>query len=630
MSKSSRFSTFAALAAVSLAVIGAAKAADNGAAFRPPAVPLVTSDPFLSIWSESDHLNDSVTRHWTRHEHPLVSLIRVDGKTFRLMGNDPAEADPLPQTGLEVTPTRSIYDFEGSGVHVTLTFMTPALPHDLDVLTRPVTYLTWDVRSTDGAAHAVSLYDSTSSLLAVNTPDQQVGWAHEKMGSLTALRAGTPKQGYFDVSGDNARLDWGYAYAAAPAAQAKAAVGADGALTAGFVANGTLPAADDTRMPRAASDEQPVLAFAFDLGKVSAAPVSRHLMVGYDEGYEIKYFGQRLRPYWRRNGATPSDLFQTAERDYPSLTRRCAAFDQELTADATKTGGAKYAQMIALAYRQCLAANGIAADRNGKPLMFTKENNSNGDIATVDVIFPQDPMMILLSPTLAKASIVPVLNYGASPRWKFPNAPHDLGTYPVARGTDDGGEQMPVEESGNILIICDAIAREEGNANWVTPWWKNLSQWAQYLEQYGQDPEDQLCTDDFMGHLAHNSNLSVKAIVALAAYADMCRMRGEKANATKYMALAKGFAKHWVEAASDGDHSRLAFNQPNTWSQKYNLVWDKILGLNVFPAAVSEQEVAHYKSVLQPYGVPAGFANPRNQIRLDGVERHPVQQSRRL
>ena len=589
------------LAALAALTFSSARAASD---FRPPAVPLVTSNPFLSIWSEADTLNGDVTRHWTHYEQPLVSLIRIDGKTYRLMGNDPARTPAFPQTSVEVTPTRSIYEFEDTGVHVTLTFMTPALPHDLDVLTRPVTYLTWSVRSVDGESHSVSLYDSTSSLLAVNMPNQQVEWAREKMGTLTALRAGTPKQGYFDVSGDDARLDWGYAYAAASTAQAKSAVGADGTMLADFIADGTLPADDDMQMPRAANDNQPVLAFTFDLGRVSAEPVSRHLMVGYDEGYAIKYFGQKLRPYWRRNGATPSDLFQTAEHDYSSLTQRCLAFDQEMTADATKTGGAKYAQMIALAYRQCLAGNGIAADANGKPLMFTKENTSNGDIATVDVIFPQDPMMILLSPTLAKASIVPVLNYGASPRWKFPNAPHDLGTYPVARGTDDGGEQMPVEESGNILIICDAIAKSEGNANWVTPWWPNLSQWAQYLEQYGEDPGDQLCTDDFMGHLAHNSNLSVKAIVALAAYADMCRMRGETANATKYMALAKGFAQHWVQAASDGDHSCLAFDQPNTWSQKYNLVWDKILGLNVFPAGVSEAEVANYKAKSQPYGVP--------------------------
>ncbi len=585
------------------APVANAPAANVPIRFRPPAVPLVTSDPFLSIWSEADRLTDDVTRHWTHHEHALVSLIRVDGHALRLMGNEPAETPALPQTSVQVLPTRSIYNFEGSGVHVTLTFTTPALPHDLDVLSRPVTYLTWDVRSIDGAAHNVSLYCSASSQLAVNTPAQQVEWRRQQMGALTSLRAGTPKQGYFDIAGDDARLDWGYAYLAAPSAQARGAIGSSAALISSFSANGTLPA-DDTRMPRAANDEQPTLAFALDLGHVGAAAVSRHLMIGYDEVYQVKFFGQRLRPYWRRNGAEATDLFQAAERDYPSLMRRCAAFDSDLMSDLTRSGGARYAQMGALAYRQSLAGNGLAADANKQPLLFTKENTSNGDIATVDVIFPMDPMMILFSPSLAKASIVPVLVYGASPRWRFPNAPHDLGTYPIARGTDDGGEQMPVEESGNILIICDAIAKEEGNANFVSPWWPKLSQWAQYLEQYGQDPEDQLCTDDFMGHLAHNSNLSIKAIVALAAYSDLCRRRGETANATKYLTLAKGFAQHWMQAASDGNHSRLAFDKPNSWSQKYNLVWDKILGLNVFPASVSQQEVAHYKAVLQPYGVP--------------------------
>ena len=270
-------------------------------------------------------------------------------------------------------------------------------------------------------------------------------------------------------------------------------------------------------------------------------------MVGYDEIYSILYFRRKLRPYWRRNGATPATMFQEAERDYSSLTRRCETFDRELMDDMTKVGGDKYAQITALSYRECVAACGLAADVNGQPLFFTKENTSNGDIATVDVIFPMDPIWIFLSPSLAKASLVPIFEYAASDHWKFPNAPHDLGTYPIARGTDDGGEGMPVEESGNMLILCDAIAQAEGNPEFVAKWWPQLTQWAEYLEKYGLDPEDQLCTDDFMGHLAHNANLSVKAILALAAYGDLCHLRGDEANAKKYLEEARTDARHWVE-----------------------------------------------------------------------------------
>ena len=572
--------------------------------FRPPSVPLVTFDPFLSIWSPADHLTDRPTQHWTRREHSLESLIRVDGQAFRLMGSNPASVPALPQVALEVTPTRSIYEFEDAKIHVSLTFMTPALPNDLDALALPLSYLTWQVRSVDGQPHAVAIYDSTSLQLAVNKVDEKVDWSRSKAGNLTTLRAGTIRQAVVSSSGDDHRINWGYAYVAAPSADATAAIGAQQKLLDGFVADGNLPAQDDARMPRAANDEQPVMAFVFNLGNVSAKPVMRQVIVAYDEIYAIKYFNQKLKPYWQRNGATTADMLQKASHDYPKLLQACIKFDAELTADATKAGGAKYAQMCALAYRQCAAACGLAADANKQPLFFTKENTSNGDIATVDVFFPMDPQWILLSPTLAKATLVPILSYASSWHWKFPNAPHDLGTYPIARGTDDGGEGMPVEESGNMLILCDAIAQAEGDAKFVATWWPKLTEWAKYLEQYGLDPENQLCTDDFMGHLAHNANLSVKAILGLAAYGDLCRMRGDLVNAEKYQSLAKVDAAHWMKVAAEGDHYRLAFDKPNTWSQKYNLVWDRILGLNIFPPEVARKEIAHYKSVMQKYGVP--------------------------
>lgn len=571
---------------------------------RPPAVPLVASNPYLSIWSEADRLTDDVTRHWTHRPHPLSGLIRIDGTTYRFMGATPKDLDAFPQTSVRVLPTRSLYQFANAQLKVSLSFMTPVLPQNLDLLTRPVTYITWSVSSADGKAHRVSIYLSAASDLVVNDTAQKVTWQQQTMGVLNSERIGSDEQPILQKSGDDMRIDWGYAYLAAPSAQTTSGFGSDADLASAFVKSGALPLQPDTRMPRAVKDETPTMAFVFDLGSVSSTAVSRHALIGYDEIYSINFFGRKLRPYWRRKGATPSDLFQAAEKDYASVTKQCEAFDTELMNDLTRVGGARYADIAALAYRQCLAGTGIAADAKGQPLLFTKENTSNGDIATVDVIFPMDPMLLLFSPTLAKASLVPVLQYAKSSHWKFPNSPHDLGTYPIARGTDDGGEGMPVEESGNMILLCDAIARSEGNAAFVAPWWDKLTQWEEYLEKYGNDPEDQLCTDDFMGHLAHNANLSIKAILAIGAYADLCRMRGDTANADRIGKLAKTYADHWGTVAEDGGHSRLAFDQPHTWSQKYNLVWDRILHLNLFAPSIAQSEIDHYKSVIQQYGVP--------------------------
>jgi Domain of unknown function (DUF4965)/Domain of unknown function (DUF5127)/Domain of unknown function (DUF1793)/Domain of unknown function (DUF4964) len=594
----------------------AARAQGPGAksdpALRPPAVPLVVSDPYLSIWSMADRLNGDTTRHWTRHAHPLVSLIRIDGKSYRLMGAEPRNLPAMTQTAVHVFPTRTIYEFDDAHVHVALTFMTPSLPDDLDVLARPLTYLIWDVRSADGAEHTVSIYDSTSALLAVNTPSQKVEWKREATGDLTTLRAGTVDQTLLQPPGDDTRIDWGHVYVAARSSQAAAAIGSSSELTARFTQSGTLPDRDDDRMPRAANDNEPCLALVFNLGKVGARLVSRHAMIAYDEIYAIKFLGQKLRPYWRREGAGPAELLQSAERDYAGLVARCEAFDQELMADLTRAGGVRYARIAALAYRQALAGCGLAADAHKQPMLFPKENSSNGCVATVDVIYPAAPQFLLMGPTYAKALVAPALVYSTSRRWKFPFAPHDVGTYPQANGQVYGGgedskneaDMMPVEESGNLILLCAAIAKMDGNADFASRWWPQLTRWEAYLEKYGEDPQNQLCTDDFMGHLAHNANLSVKAILAIAAYGELCKMRGDAASGARYLALARDNARHWMKMAGDGDHYRIAFDRPHTWSQKYNLVWDKLLGLDVFPPEVTRQEVEYYKKVIQRYGVP--------------------------
>ncbi len=578
---------------------------------RPPAVPLVTHDPYFSIWSTADHLTDQPTKHWTGAVQSLCSLVRIDGKPYRIMGSEPKQLPALPQTGLEVLPTHTIYQFAGANIQLTLTFLTPALPNDLDVLSRPVTYITWTVRSSDAGAHKVQIYFDAGAQLAVNSLEEPVTWSRYRLGDVQVLRLGSQQQPILEKSGDNLRIDWGYLYVVAPPETGSASVATirPAAIDA-FTKSGGVPESDNLQLDQPYGQKLPVLADSTDFGAVTAAPVSHHVLIAYDDLYSIAYFQRRLRPYWRRNGMDIAELLRASLADYASLEQRSKAFDDQLMADLTKAGGQDYARLCALAYRQTFAAHKLTADADGAPLFFSKENFSNGSIDTVDVTYPSSPFFLLFNTALLKAQLKPVMDYAGMSRWKFPFAPHDLGRYPLANGQQYGAgevsieDQMPVEESGNMILMIAAIAHVDGNAEFAKTYWATLTKWATYLKDKGLDPENQLCTDDFAGHLAHNANLSIKAILALGAYGQLAGQLGQSEAAQQYSSLARDFARKWATMASDGDHFRLAFDRPGTWSQKYNLVWDHLLGLDLFAPDVVSKELAFYSAHQNKYGLP--------------------------
>jgi hypothetical protein len=588
-----------------------------GAQQRPPAVPLVVHDPYFSIWSMANNLTDRNTQHWTGQDQPIYGLARIDGKSWRFMGSDPNDVPAMRQLSLEVTPTHTIYRFEADQVSLTVTFFTPALPKDLDALSRPVTYVSFT--ASGPGSHEVSILLDVDPRIAVNSDDEAVTWGRSRTQGLTVLNVGTRDQRVLDRSGDRVRIDWGYFHLAVPD-QAGAQLALSQNALSSFAATGSLPQSDEMNMPRAAGDA-PDLAVLLPLGKVTSEPVSRHVLLAYTEDYPIEYLNRKLRPYWQRNGETVQQMLDTAENQYGSLEQRGQNFDKELTADLEKTGGAAYAQLAILAYRQALAAHGFAADIDGSPLLFVKENSSNGCISTVDVIYPTAPFFLFFNPALLEAQLKPVLEYSALPRWKWPFAPHDLGTYPLANGQVYGGgevsenDQMPVEESGNLLILVTAMEREQGNWEFARAYWPQLTKWAEYLRDKGLDPANQLSTDDFAGYLAHNANLSIKAIEGLASYAVMARELGKPDVAEKYSRLAKQMATKWQTMDIDGDHYKLAFDKPGTWSEKYNLVWDQILDLNLFPAKVRQTEVAFYLQHINRYGLP--LDSRRDYTKLD-------------
>ena len=557
------------IAMVALAAAVQPAAERNG--LRAPAYPLVSIDPYTNGWSMADHLYDDDVRHWTEKPFPLRGTLTVDGVAYRFMGA--GEGNTAVQLYADVQATQTHYAFTCGPVELKLTFMAPLLMDELELISRPVNYISYTIEATDQAKHSVDIRFEASPLWAVNTPDQETVSERSESGKLVILKVGTKSQNLFSGKGDDIRIDWGYFCMAAEKKGTDAQVLPDGML---FISR--------------------------NLGQVSKA--AGKIMVGYDDIYSIRYFGTQLRPYWNRNGdKTIESQFEAAHKDYRRLVKRCTAFDAQLMADATAAGGRKYAEICALSYRQSIHAQKLVLSPEGDLLLLSKENNSNGSIATVDISYPAAPLYLKYNPHLAEAMINGNYYYSESGRWTKPFPSHDLGTYPIAEGQTYPGD-MPVEEAGNMIILTAAICHYENDWSYAARHWETLTTWARYLRTFGLDPENQLCTDDFAGHFAHNANLSVKAIVALACYGRMAFQLGKSDIARDFTAEARQMAYEWVKMAADGDHYRLTFDKPDTWSQKYNLVWDKILGLEIFPADVRARETAYYLTRQNPYGLP--------------------------
>lgn len=594
----------------------------ESAPLRAPAVPLIVHDPYFSIWSFQDELTKEWPRHWTGIAYGISGLLRIDGKCRNFCGSN-SFAPAMKQRSVEILPTRTIYRFEAEGVELELTFLTPALPHRLDVLSRPLTYVIFRLASTDGKPHKAELCFDCGAELCVNLPTEKIVWGRAHSSRFELLYAASTNQRPLTIAGDDLRINWGKSCLIVPAPAEETAIAPSWPLRTTFAKTGELPEADDLDFPIEAKTKYQTLAAKLTFDVPAEGTVERFVAVAYEDPSPIEYLGQKLRPYWRESFSSFREMVEAALEEFTALREECERYDRMLLEDARKCGGEKYARLCALAFRQAIGAHKLTADFDGSALFFSKENFSNGCIATVDVTYPSAPLFLLTAPELVKGMLRPILRYAESRRWKFPFAPHDLGTYPLANGQVYGGgeereeDQMPVEESGNMLLLAGALVVFTGDTAFAAAHEATLRKWAEYLLDKGYDPENQLCTDDFAGHLAHNTNLSLKAILALGAYSRIAAALGHADEAEKFRSTAEAAARKWVVDAADQDHYRLAFDQPGSWSQKYNLVWDRLLDLNLFPEEVAEKELAFYRAHQNRYGLP--LDSRRTYTKLDWI-----------
>ena len=108
---------------------------------RAPAYPLITIDPFFSVWSQANKLTDENTVHWTNRPNTIFGTVNIDGKDYRIIGDHNKEIPAMTQISVDCTAFSTTYVFEEDGVRLKLIFTSPIIPNDLYLLSRPVSYL---------------------------------------------------------------------------------------------------------------------------------------------------------------------------------------------------------------------------------------------------------------------------------------------------------------------------------------------------------------------------------------------------------------------------------------------------------------------------------------------------------
>lgn len=568
---------------------------------RAASIPLIMHDPYFSIWSSSDHLYDADTVHWTGKRQQIRGYLTVDKTVYCFMG-DKEFHQILPQISLDVTATATTYTFENDKVRLCCRFTSPLILSDPLLVSRPCTYIDFMVEKKN--ADNVKLDFIVSADLVRQEKDEVAGFAGTFKQDFSYASMGRMRQQPLGSSGDHTTIDWGYVY---------------------------LAGNDKSTITYDAANEA-IRCQAADLNGQTT------LILAYDDLASINYFGEWRKAYWTTRYKTILEAISAAFADQKKVCRQASEIDCEIEAKAKKIGGDEYAFLCAMSYRHAIAAHKLITDEDKNLIFLSKENDSNGCIGTVDVSYPSVPLFMLYNTEYVKGMLRPIFRFADCDVWTYDFAPHDVGRYPYAWGQVYGRsdeenkrfrsenqfvyppyymypsgsnvyglrDQMPVEECGNMLIMTAMVCRMEKNASFALPYMETLKTWREYLIRYGADPGEQLCTDDFAGHLSHNTNLSVKAIMGIEGYAQIAALAGEKDEAKKYHKIAADMASDWENRAKADDHYQLVFGEgkKDTWSLKYNLVWDKLWKSGLFSDEVYEKELVYYKKKANRYGTP--------------------------
>lgn len=586
-----------------------------------PAYPLFVKDPNYSLWSVTEELNKSNVQSWWGEEKRIYGFLRTHGKTYCFLGNGADFANcgviNAEQTDFRLTAFTTEYTFKAGSTTLKIAFVSPLLPDDLDMISLPVCHLEYEI---EGDEHAeLALFVSRYLASNASTVQRGVRGGVVKCNGFESAFFGLRRQMPLSNNGDNIGADWGYWYLAG-----EESFVVDASDLSAYLAGGCKLFAN-------AGEER----FLCTVNQAKKGVV----LLGYDDIVSIDYFGDFRKGYYLQKH-TVFEALETVWKDYRSIDKRLAAFDEELKKKA-QPFGEEYINILYASLRQSISSHKLVTDGDGKVLFLSKECDSNGCIATVDITYPSSPLFLLYNPELIKGMMRPIVKFARMPVWKYDFAPHDAGTYPHCCGhvygfnqeknkylgnliqktneetwypfyllpanydVYDLKDQMPVEECANLLIMWYACYTRDGDISFFSENADLAEKWVRYLVENGLKPEEQLCTDDFAGHLKNNLNLAIKATVGIACYAKLLEATGKAGQAGEYRKTAEKFAKEITAFAGRFNHLPISWDaDENTYSLKYNFAFDKLLGLGLFGQDILEREIDCYLQKANEFGTP--------------------------
>ncbi|KAK4229404.1 hypothetical protein QBC38DRAFT_108681 [Podospora fimiseda] len=599
-----------------LAVMGS-KFAANASTFtptRPPAVPLAVRSPYLNAWLQGESgclLPGSWPRHWTGNIVGWQGFVAVDEQVYNWMG---AAIGPptVNQISLEYTSTRSIFTFDVDGkITLTVTFLSPVYPEDLDRQSLQFSYVSVKAKSSDGATHSVQVYMDVTGEFASGDQSQVIQWETGESDGITYLHFWRKNQSEFAEASEIAA--WGHWYLATSTTEGMSyQIGGDTTVRPNFENNFALNDSVDPNF-RAVNDNWPVFAFSHDLGNLSpgADEVERLFTLGLTQDRVINFAGasgkmEAVPGLWTSYYANDTDAVTSFYKDYSHASDVSDKLDKRIHDDSVKIAGTNYSIITTLALRQTFGALQYAGTHD-KPYIFLKEISSNSDIQTVDVIFPAFPIIVYLNPKLTRYLLDPL--YENQESGAYPNhfAEHDLGTFPVAKGYPNGDDEaMPLEECGNMIIMSLAYAQRTGDVGYLSLHYPKLEEWAEFLVNDSLIPSNQLSTDDFAGTLANQTNLAIKGIIGLQAMSQIAILTN---NTDSYSSIASSYLETWKSLAIDtsspeNPHTTLSYGDSASHGLLYNLYADKLLGLNFIDESIYDMQSKFYLTQAKEYGVP--------------------------